>query len=323
MNNLKPRTIKIAFVVGKIPTVSGTFLIDQIAGLLDRGIDVEIFSFHNPETLDNISEKFFRYRMADKTKYLEMPKNRVVRLMKAIPKIIRLFSHPKILFRLLDFRTYGRDALSLRLLYRVAPFIGKKYDLFHVHFGTRANDFLIIKEILELKQKMITSFYGYDASYIFNRQGDAVYDRLRKECHNFLVMSENMKQRLVAHGFDPQTIVVHPVGIEPKNYLFEERQNHGGLAEIISVGRFVEKKGFDDLFRALAIVRGRLGDVFHCTIVGDGQLRDVLYNLADNLGIRDNLDFRGYMPMEEITKLFLEKDFFVQPSKTAKNGDME
>src|SRR3989344_5200442 len=155
MNNLKPRTIKIAFVVGKIPTVSGTFLIDQIAGLLDRGIDVEIFSFHNPETLDNISEKFFRYRMADKTKYLEMPKNRVVRLMKAIPKIIRLFSHPKILFRLLDFRTYGRDALSLRLLYRVAPFIGKKYDLFHVHFGTRANDFLIIKEILELKQKMI------------------------------------------------------------------------------------------------------------------------------------------------------------------------
>jgi len=37
------KKLKIAFVVGVFPVISETFIINQIADLLDRGVEVEIF----------------------------------------------------------------------------------------------------------------------------------------------------------------------------------------------------------------------------------------------------------------------------------------
>jgi colanic acid/amylovoran biosynthesis glycosyltransferase len=319
--NMKPK-IKIAFVVGLFPSVSETFIIDQVAGLLDRDIDLEIFSFRRPKSRDNISAKFFKYNMASRTHYLEMPSNRLVRILKAVLLLPRLILRPYA-WQSLDIKKYGNDAASLKLLCWVSPFIGKKFDLAHLHFGTIATDFLTIKKILNIKTKLTTSFYGYDASLVFKTHADAIYDRLRQECQHFLAMSENMKQRLIDHGFKAESIQVHPVGVNVREYQFKERQSHEAPVEIVSVGRFVEKKGFDDLLRALALVREKLGDVFRCTIVGDGPLREPIHGLAKELKLEKVLDFKGYLPIEKITSMLMQMDFFVQPSKTASNGDME
>ena len=40
--------MKIAFIVGAFPTLSETFIPNQITGLLDMGHDVEIFAQANP-----------------------------------------------------------------------------------------------------------------------------------------------------------------------------------------------------------------------------------------------------------------------------------
>jgi len=45
--------------------------------------------------------------------------------------------------------------------------------------------------------------------------------------------------------------------------------------------------------------------------------------LADQLRITDVVKFKGFMLIERIIDLFAEMHFFVQPSKTAANGDME
>ena len=37
--------MKVAFIVGEFPAVSETFIINQVADLKDRGIEVEVFSF--------------------------------------------------------------------------------------------------------------------------------------------------------------------------------------------------------------------------------------------------------------------------------------
>jgi len=41
--------MKIAFIVTTFPTLSETFILDQITGLLDMGHDVEIFAQTNPK----------------------------------------------------------------------------------------------------------------------------------------------------------------------------------------------------------------------------------------------------------------------------------
>ena len=71
--------------------------------------------------------------------------------------------------------------------------------------------------------------------------------------------------RLVHHGVDVDAFRPRPAGAgrEP------------GPPRIVSIGRLVEKKGFPDLVEACRLLRDG-GHTFHCTLYGDGPLRDDL-----------------------------------------------
>jgi hypothetical protein len=45
--------------------------------------------------------------------------------------------------------------------------------------------------------------------------------------------------------------------------------------------------------------------------------------LVAGLGLADIVDFRGYMRMGEIIDLFPHMHILLQPSRTARDGDME
>jgi colanic acid/amylovoran biosynthesis glycosyltransferase len=150
------------------------------------------------------------------------------------------------------------------------------------------------------------------------------YDELKEVCSCYLVMSEDMKRRVVAHGFPPDQVEVHPVSIDVDTYPFRLRTiGANDELRLISVGRMVEKKGFDDLLRALAIVKERASRSVSCEIVGGGPLEPELRALTESLDLFSTVTFRGFMPIEEILELFDEMHVFVQPSKTAADGDME
>jgi len=320
----KNEKLKIAFVIGQFPTISETFIINQVADLMDRGIEVEIFSF-NKGVKESISERYYDYKMDKLTHNLNMPGNFLARFLKAIPKIIKLLvCNPRALLAALNFRHYGRNAYSLKLIYWCEPWLGKKFDMVHCHFGTIANKFLIIREILGIREKFITTFYGIDVSAVIKNKPADYYDKLKKECLLFFVMSNNMKERVAAIGFPVEKIKVLPISIDVDKYPFSERKLKAGeRVEIISVGRFVEKKGFDDLLRALAIVKKKTDKSFKCTIIGGGPLEKELYRLTKVLNLNDVVDYKGYMKIEEIIKYFQNMHLYVQPSKTARNGDME
>ncbi|HAM88382.1 MAG: Glycosyl transferase group 1 [Candidatus Falkowbacteria bacterium GW2011_GWC2_38_22] len=318
------KKIKVAFLIGKFPAISETFIINQIADLQDRGMSVEIFSFDRGKT-DNVSQRFFDYKMGEKTQYLDMPKNVVIRILKAIPKILRIFFiKPESLLKIFDFKKYGADAWNLKLLFFVEPFVGKEFDLVHCHFGKVANKYLTIREIVAPSQKFITTFYGYDVSIVFNQKPADYYDRLKKECSLFFVMSNNMKERIINHGFKSESIRVLPISVDVADYPFKERKlETGETINLLTVARFVEKKGIDDLLRAIAIVKEKTRKKFRMNIVGGGQMEDELKGLAKELKIEDVTDFKGYMKVEDLIKYFLDMHLYVQPSKTSKDGDME
>ncbi|MFH1744853.1 MAG: glycosyltransferase [bacterium] len=318
------KKIKIAFIVGQFPAISETFIINQVADLMDSGVEVEIFSLRRGDE-KNISQRFFDYKMEESTNYLNMPENFLERFLKAIPKIIKIFlSRPLSLFKALNFIKYGRDAFSLKLIFWCEQFLGKKFDLVHCHFGPIANKFLIIKDILGLQEKFVTTFYGYDVSRATKMKRGNYYDRLKKECPMYFVMSENMKERVVAQGFDAEKIKVLPISIDVSSYPFKERNyQEGEQVDMVSVGRFVEKKGLDDLLRALAIVKKKTNKPFKCVIIGDGYMKKELLALTDKLDINNEVDYKGYIKIEEVINIFLESHLYLQPSKTAKDGDME
>jgi glycosyltransferase involved in cell wall biosynthesis len=91
---------------------------------------------------------------------------------------------------------------------------------------------------------------------------------------------------------------------------------------LIFVGRLVEEKGVSDLLAAVAILRRTLVDVT-ALIVGDGQERPQLQQLAEELGIADRVTFAGWVASERVHSYVSAADVFVGPSKRAREGGVE
>ena len=316
--------LRVAFVLGIFPLVSETFVVEQIAQLLDRGVDVRIFSLSRGDTT-NVARSYFAYDMEARTVYLDYPRGWLARVRHAFPTAARLARRsPRVLLRAINVFRFGRWALSLKLLYWVTPLAGERFDVIHCHFGTVAHDFLKAREAAMLDAPLVTTFYGVDVSRVFRDEHPSYYDDLKEACELYFVMSADMKERVVAHGFPAERVQVHPVSVTVDDYAFTTRSlTQGEELRLLAVGRFVEKKGFDDLLRALAIAKEQAGRSISCTLVGGGPLEADLRRLCESLDLEDVVHFAGMMPLEDVVQLFASMHVLVQPSKTAADGDME
>jgi len=92
-------------------------------------------------------------------------------------------------------------------------------------------------------------------------------------------------------------------------------------ATILSVGRAVEKKGYDVLLRALADLPNGLPWRF--VHVGGGVNLSALKAAARNLGLEDRVTWMGPRSQEELLALYGEADLFVLASRVAGDGDRD
>jgi colanic acid/amylovoran biosynthesis glycosyltransferase len=91
---------------------------------------------------------------------------------------------------------------------------------------------------------------------------------------------------------------------------------------LLAMGRFVRKKGFDQLLYAAKLLADAEVD-FRLTIAGDGALRWPLKWLAYRLNIADRVHFPGFVPHDEVTQLFAAGDIFIMPCIVAPSGDRD
>ncbi|WP_421855025.1 glycosyltransferase family 4 protein [Oricola sp.] len=90
---------------------------------------------------------------------------------------------------------------------------------------------------------------------------------------------------------------------------------------IISVGRAVEKKGFDTLLDAFAL----LGDDvdWQWIHIGGGTLLNDLKAQSKSLGLDARVSFLGALPQETVLQRYRESDLFVLPCRIAADGDRD
>jgi len=93
---------------------------------------------------------------------------------------------------------------------------------------------------------------------------------------------------------------------------------------ILTVARFVEKKGIDTILRALARLRGE-GMDFRFTLVGEGKasFNRKVRALIDELGLADVTDLPGTITHDEVIRLLQEADCFTLGCRKAKDGDRD
>ena len=94
------------------------------------------------------------------------------------------------------------------------------------------------------------------------------------------------------------------------------------LPTITSVGRLIEKKGFENLIDACAALKGA-GLSFRCRIVGDGPLRSVLEAKIELLGCASCVELCGALPQETVRALLAESSLFVLACVPEADGGMD
>lgn len=90
---------------------------------------------------------------------------------------------------------------------------------------------------------------------------------------------------------------------------------------ILSVGRAVEKKGYDDLLKALTCLPAHINWRF--VHVGGGSLIDRLKQKAESLGISARIDWQGPKSHADVLTAYRSADVFVLPCRVAADGDQD
>ncbi|WP_088888832.1 glycosyltransferase family 4 protein [Leptolyngbya ohadii] len=91
---------------------------------------------------------------------------------------------------------------------------------------------------------------------------------------------------------------------------------------IISVGRFVEKKGLSDLIDACAILQQQ-GWEFRCQLVGTGSLESSLQQQIQQLGLESTVEIIGPRPQNEVFQLVQQATVFAAPYVIGSDGNRD
>ncbi len=167
---------------------------------------------------------------------------------------------------------------------------------------------LLVKAFLRPDIRVVLNIHEHmsqSATFLYPRRRDRwamrlITRHLFPSADRIVVVAEALRSDLISnYGLDPSLIstMYNPVD--------EERIKQMALGKVdwvateprsdytvCAVGRLVPLKGYDMLLRAVAIARTQLD--IRVALVGDGECRQALHDLAKALGIGEHVHFAGW-----------------------------
>ncbi len=311
--------MKIAIIVTEFPAISETFILEQIVGIVKAGHDVEIFAASGANQNKQHAD-IEKYNLRKSTYYFpRIPNNKIIRILKAVYLGLSNFHKaPIMILKAFNLKKYK----TLRQVYTLIPFLNKKFNIIHCHFGPNGILGTYLK-LLGVKGKLITSFHGYDVNNYPITYGKDVYRMLFAVGDFFTANTNFTKKQALTLGVNESKIEIIHEGFNIDRFRFSEKNlAKGNLIKLLSLGRLVEKKGHKYALIALAKVFKKFTNIRY-TIAGDGPLRLRLEAQASFLGISHIIEFVGKIDQEQAIKLYKQAHIFILSSVTPPNFDRE
>ena len=293
--------MNVGFVVGRFPTLSETFVISQMAGLMERGFNIGI-----------ICDKVVDYPYADKGKEpLSILTENAQNWWGPLEKM--QFAIERLPNGLRDKVSVGLDvAFSHKM---------EKFDAIIAHFGQTGARIARVKKRRQIHAPLITIFHGYDVGIPLKQGRLNQYDDLFRRGELCLTVNGYFREKLCEAGADPTKTDVHRMGIDISSIPYCRSERASAPIKFISVCRLAEKKGIEYSLRAFALLEGEQD--WSYTIIGDGPLLPELTMLVHKLGIAQKVTFLGSRPHGDVKEQLARADAFILPSITAEDGDVE
>ena len=315
-----------AFVLKGYPRLSETFIAQEILALEQRGLQIEIVSLRHPTDPD--VHPVHREIRAPVTYLPEYLHQAPLRLLRAWWRARRLPGYRRARAQWL--RDLRRDFTSNRgrrfgqalvLAAELAPDIGR----LHAHFlhtpasvtyyaslitgrpwscSAHAKD-IWTTPVWEKKEKLASADWTVTCTAYGARH-----------LHDLTGQGANGEVALVYHGLD-LTRFPPPAAGRP----LRDGSAPGDPVVLLSVGRAVEKKGYDVLLQALARLPAERN--WRLVHIGGGALGAELRRQAANLGLDQRIEWRGAQPQEAVLAAYRESDLFVLASRVSGDGDRD
>ena len=320
------KDLKVGYLVSEFPKLSETFVRDEIKEHLEHHLDVIVISLRQARQ-DALSNE--EGRIAGISVENVFAKHRWAHLLEQIRLVTLSLATIPAVWRVVVGRGYGKlsERVSiLALAYRLRQIEARRrLDVLHCHFGRQGRYAAILRQIGLLQAKIVTTFHGFDISSTVVSRGRDHYDVLFKHGDLFLPISEYWARGLRELGCDPKRIIVHHMGVDcTTNGYNARRPGSNDTIRLISIGRFVEKKGHQYTLRALAVLRARRPDLpISFDLIGDGPLKSQMIAEAGALGLDEVVTFHGALEHSDTLALLNRASIFVLPSVTSADGDME
>jgi colanic acid/amylovoran biosynthesis glycosyltransferase len=307
----------IAYIFERFPTFTQTFCVREILELERMGLKPLIFSIHDTRREDI---RHFPAELFDRVEFLP-PEEKLIaevkRLMneRALPQSVvltlrnwgerpdknRVYEAAWIGHRMKQLKAGVLHAhshfagMGARACWWLRKFFGLSYS-----FTAHANDIFCLTEeptptlpVLFRDASLIVTVSDYTATQLREQYPEA-RDRVER----------------VYNGLD----------LAPFELARKQADRSHAAGGILSVGRLIEKKGYDDLITSCGLLRDR-GLKFQCRIVGEGPLEGDLKSQISSLNLTSEVALTGPLPMSEIIRLLAEEtQIFALACKTEKDG---
>jgi colanic acid/amylovoran biosynthesis glycosyltransferase len=295
--------LKIAFVVSSFPTVSETFIVNQIVDLLDKGHQVRIFSFQKNESTV-LHQKVLNNNLLEKTTYFE--EVYVSKFRRYFPFLKFLITDYKNiafgkLLKNFNFKKYGYKTVNLYFFYKSWWLLRSgDFDIIHAHFGPNGAYVAGLKSRGFLKRsKLVTSFHGYDLNPSNLAQNKYSYHDLFKEVDLMTVNTKYLESLLRKISLRNK-IVILPVGLDT-TYFSKKNNSCNKEFRILFVGRLIELKAPHLALEIFKLINSRGYKKATLTIIGDGKMKEELNEII-NKNHLTNVRLMGALDQEEILK---------------------
>lgn len=141
--------------------------------------------------------------------------------------------------------------------------------------------------------------------------------------------SEYTKKIVLGYGIDPKKVTVltpcPSVDVNPRadaSYLHIPVSSYPSPWRLLTIARFVERKGYDTAVRVAAELK-KQGKKFQWTFVGDGPDRSRIEALVKELDVSDCIQFEHSVKAQQLADFYQKADCFVFLPRELPNGDVE
>ena len=320
-----PGPVRVAYIVRSWPRLSQTFIVNEILALERLGLHISLFALaHSDESMvqpqvgDVAAPVGYLDRAAPPRAHLRVA---MARPWRYLTTVVFALSSPRLRGGYTQSTALGAFAQAVTVAAELdrQRRVGRPATHVHAHF---AHDPALIGLLVRRLTGLPFSFTAH-ARDLYQIPVPALIARVREASAVITCCQANVEylDRMAGGAGAPARLIYHGVNLEMFHPAQRSEVGVAAVPLIVSVGRLVEKKAFDDLLRALAVA-ARRGSAFRCRR-GRRPLPRGIGRASRRARIGQIVEFPGPRTQRDLVAVYQQADIFALTPRVTEDGDRD